>query len=246
MQISAAALAGQEYNFYRYVAESSWLGHTEEYSDLNEGFPYWFNGLVPMAYTLDDATLKAQVHAAADYVLGHQQSDGWIGPETGTQRTFWGRYPLFLGLTNLVDANSTYEAPVVDALHRFNTLMNSMLRANYSGYIYHDGDQLGSGDFQWGRVRSQDMMISLMWLLEKHPRNASSSIIQNLFYLHQGGLNWEDWWVEGVYIKDSLYDEPQSVTDDNYPYLHGVNVAQGKLDCRQPASMMVSLAPFRY
>lgn len=78
MQLMADGLAGHEYDFYLYVKDSSWLGGDQEYSDLNEGFPYWFNGLVPLAYGLNDDTLKRQVQDAANYVLQHQADDGWL------------------------------------------------------------------------------------------------------------------------------------------------------------------------
>lgn len=78
MQLMADGLAGHEYDFYLYVKDSSWLGGDQEYSDLNEGFPYWFNGLVPLAYGLNDDTLKSQVQDAANYVLQHQANDGWL------------------------------------------------------------------------------------------------------------------------------------------------------------------------
>lgn len=180
MQLMSDGLAGHEHDFYAYVAHSSWLGETEEYSDLNEGFPYWFNGLVPLAYGLDDARLKAQVHSSAQIVLDRQQSDGWIGPETGTARNFWGRYPLCLGLTQLAEANSTWTKPIVESLHKFTALMNSMLANNCSGYIYHEGDKLSAGDYQWGQVRSQDMMITLQWLYEHHPGNQSQPLLDRM------------------------------------------------------------------
>jgi hypothetical protein len=147
--LEANGLAGHLHDFYSYVASSTWLGGDQEYSQLREGFPYWFNGLVPLAYTLNDSRLLDQVHSAADYVLAHQQDDGWLGPEKGNERNFWGRMPFLLGLMQLAEADEDYESRVVDALWKFNALMNSMLRDNYTGYHYHDGDTVGQGDEQW-------------------------------------------------------------------------------------------------
>lgn len=93
MQLMADGLAGNEYNFYMYVNQSSWLGGDEEYSDLNEAFGYWFNGLVPLAYGLNDEGLKSQVQVAANYVLDHQQADGWSVPRC---------YSKYLWLTALL------------------------------------------------------------------------------------------------------------------------------------------------
>lgn len=99
-------------------------------------FPYWFNGLVPLAYGLQDSRLKQQVHASADYVIGNQADDGWLGPEKGQPaRALWGRFPLCLGLIQLAEANSTWTGRIVDSLHRYTTLMHSMLEANGTGYI---------------------------------------------------------------------------------------------------------------
>lgn len=118
LQLMSAGLAGHEPDFYAYVAHSSWLGGEEEYSSLNEGFPYWLNGLVALAYSLDDARLKDQVHSSAQMVLDRQEDDKWIDPETGTARNFWARYPLCLGLKQLAEANSTWTEPIVNSLHR--------------------------------------------------------------------------------------------------------------------------------
>jgi hypothetical protein len=242
LQLMADGLAGHEHDFYSYVAHSSWLGQDEEYSDLNEGFPYWFNGLVPLAYALDDERLKKQVHSSAQIVLDRQQSDGWLGPETGTARNFWARYPFFLGLIQLAEANSTWTEPIVSSLLTFNELMHTMMVNNYTGYIFHDGDKLAAGDDSWGQVRSQDMMVTLQWLYENHPGNQSMNLLDNMYFLHNKGLNWEDWYNEAAYFGQGMENDLNTInntlTTDNYPFEHGVNVGQGN-EVRRLKSIML-------
>ncbi|KAL6831900.1 hypothetical protein V8C40DRAFT_285338 [Trichoderma camerunense] len=43
IQLSADGLGGDLFDFYRYVARSTWLGGSYEYSELHESAPYWFN-----------------------------------------------------------------------------------------------------------------------------------------------------------------------------------------------------------
>lgn len=227
MQNSADGLVGHLHDFYRFVEQSSWLGGTQEYSAINEGFPYWFNAIVPLAYGLDDDRLKNQVKSAFTYVISHQSEDGWLGPETGKARNFWARYPFFLGLVNLVEADSSYRTDALDAFHKFNNLMNTMLNNNYEGYLYQDGDTVSEFDTSWGRVRMCDMLISLQWLLENDPRNASSTIVNNMQLLVDGQLDWASWYVEGVYPTQDVSTLPDSQTSANYWFQHGVNVGQG-------------------
>lgn len=228
MQLMASGLAGHQYEFYKYVAHSSWLGGNEEYSELNEAFPYWYNGIVPLAYALDDPMLKEQVHTTTSYVLAHQADDGWIGPETGTKRNFWARYPLFMGMTMLVEANATWEVPVLNALHSFVVLMHDMLADNYKGYVHHDGDEFSPFDYTWGQVRAQDLIVTLQWMYEKHPRHNSGILLESMHYLYNASMKWEDWYNGAVYIKEDLWTVPTIHDNDfEFPYEHGVNAGQG-------------------
>lgn len=134
----------------------------------------------------------------------------------------------FLGLTNLAEANSTYEQPIVDAMGRFNVLMNTMLKNNGTGMIYHDGDQLSPDDYVWFRSRVEDMIVSLQWLIDGHAGNQTEILKENIQMLHDFAFKWEEWYSPGRYITKDLYNLPESVTNNQWPFLHGVTVAEGK------------------
>lgn len=106
LELAADGLAGHMFEFYRFVHDARWLGGSTEYSILDEASPYWFNGIVPLAFALDDERVLAQVRYYLDYVLDHQQADGWLGFETTRQsRGIWARCLLLLGL--MVSSNAT-------------------------------------------------------------------------------------------------------------------------------------------
>ncbi|KAK5150391.1 hypothetical protein LTR04_006817 [Oleoguttula sp. CCFEE 6159] len=220
----ADGLAGHDADFYRYVHRSSWTGGDQEYSSLNEAFGYWLNGLIPLAYGLDNDRLKAQVQTAVDYIIGHQQSDGWIGPEqTPEARNFWGRYPVFLGLTQLVETDPSQARTIVPAMHKFANLMHSMLADNYTGYLQKPGDDF---DASWGRARSHDMIISLQWMYEHYPENNGQTLLDNMKYLNDAAYDWA-YWYEEAFIKVDLDTVSANLTNSLYQYEHGVNAGQG-------------------
>ena len=214
MVLMAEGMAGHEYDFYPIVRTSPWLGGHSEYSDLNEGFPYWFNGIVPLAYGLDDIRLKAQIRNATDYVLSHQQSSGWLGPESNyNSYNLWARFPVFLGLMQLVQADSGYTTQVIPAMHKFVRLMNTLLL---------DGK---SDSEVWGRVRYADMIICLQWLYETHPEDNQQNLLEAMRRLKAHGADWAEYYTKQNYIIEDLDTVPGA--DSVFPFVHAVNVGQG-------------------
>jgi hypothetical protein len=77
LRIQADGLSGHLDEFWPDIQHSRWFGGDAE---AWERAPYWLDGLIPLAYLLDDGELKAKVQRYMDYVLAHQGEDGWLGP----------------------------------------------------------------------------------------------------------------------------------------------------------------------
>ncbi len=58
---------------------NGWLGGD---GDVWERGPYWIDGLVPLAYILDDKELKDKVQPWMEWSIASQKEDGYFGPDT--------------------------------------------------------------------------------------------------------------------------------------------------------------------
>ena len=182
------------------------------------GLPYWYNGLVALAYGLDDDNLKDQVANVTTYVLAHQQQNGWLGPEaagTYNSNNLWGRMPMSLGLMQLAQADSSMTSQIVDALYNFIPLMDDMLA---------DGQ---SDTEQWGRARYADMSTVMQWLYEYHPNDNTSQLIETMNRWMEHGVDWAGYYTQQSYLFNDINSYPEDLTTAEFPFLHGVNVAQG-------------------
>ncbi len=60
-------------------ARNAWLGGD---GDAWERGPYWIDGLLPLAYLLDDKDLKDKAQVWVEAILNSQKEDGYFGPDT--------------------------------------------------------------------------------------------------------------------------------------------------------------------
>ncbi|EXJ78636.1 hypothetical protein A1O1_09037 [Capronia coronata CBS 617.96] len=226
MDLMANGLPGHLHEFYRLVKDAPWLGGDEEYSELNEAWPYSYNALVPLAWITDDARLKHHVLQVTKWIIDHQHDDGWLGPEVDlARRNFWARYPLFLGFMQLVEAEPELgQTVILPAMHRFVKLMHEMLADHHQGYVWKPGDEF---DEQWGRSRAADMVLALQWLYEKHPMDNGRIIQHCMVHMYEMAYDWSYWFHEDHFLKEDLDLVPVNVTQKLFPYIHGVNAGQG-------------------
>src|SRR5688572_12391106 len=77
LRTQASGLTGHLDEFWPDIRDSGWIGGPGEGWERG---PYWLDGLVPLAYLLEDPGLLYKVRKWMDYILSHQTADGWLGP----------------------------------------------------------------------------------------------------------------------------------------------------------------------
>ncbi|HQJ25251.1 MAG TPA: hypothetical protein PLW63_07940, partial [Bacillota bacterium] len=77
LSIQASGLTGNLDKFWPDVKDSGWFGGNAEGW---ERAPYWLDGALPLAYLLKDRELIFRVENYLDYIIDHQDEDGWLGP----------------------------------------------------------------------------------------------------------------------------------------------------------------------
>jgi hypothetical protein len=103
---------------------NGWLGGD---GDVWERGPYWIDGLLPLAYILDDQKLKDKVQPWIEWTLKSQQPDGYFGPsvdqgpEPGLQRNnardWWPKMVVLKFMKQYYDATRDQSCdPVYDQL----------------------------------------------------------------------------------------------------------------------------------
>lgn len=94
LRIQADGLSGRLFDVWEDVGENcGWLGGT---GDAWERAPYYLDGLIPLAWALDDERLKSIAMRYIEWILGSQREDGWFGPENNDD--YW---PLMIALKAL-------------------------------------------------------------------------------------------------------------------------------------------------
>lgn len=137
---------------------NGWLGGD---GDQWERGPYWIDGLLPLAYILDDNDLKAKVKPWVEWALNSQRPDGYFGPsrdypnEPGVQRDncgdWWPKMVMLKILKQYYSA--TGDQRVIKCL------------TNYFRYQLQElpKNPLDHWTF-WAKYRGGDNLLEVYWL----------------------------------------------------------------------------------
>lgn len=145
---------------------SGWLGGAGE--NWERG-PYYYKGLIALAYTLNDDGLKQKAQKWMDWLLDHQGPDGYLGPVANDD--WWPRMVATYALRDYYEATADPRVPVV-----LDKYFHYML-ANLPARPLKD----------WGKARAGDEMDIALWL---YNRNGDTNLLSLVKLLHQQADDW--------------------------------------------------------
>ena len=168
LRIQADGLTGHLDEFWPDVGpNSAWLGGNGEGWERG---PYYLDGLVPLAYLLDDPVLIAKARKWVDWTLEHQRPNGAIGPEKNSD--WWPNMVMLKALTQYQEV--TGDPRVIPVLER---------------YFNYQSTQLAANPLQkWAQFRWGDEVLSIVWL---YNRTGDPKLLDLARQLSQQGFNWK-------------------------------------------------------
>ena len=208
LQAQARGLTGHLDEFWESLFSSAWKGLDGE---AWERGPYYLDGLIPLAYLLDDQRLISKAQPYIEYMLMTRQNTGWFGPVQNKDR--WPLAVAMKGLTQYYEA--TEDARVLELLK------------SYFQYIVDSPPDWP--DNQWRGVRAMETCLTAHWMYRRTADplylKAAQSIMDNCF-------KWEDWFRNFAYTDEdttrwrSPLSTPEEAKSVRYTLQsHGVNIA---------------------
>ena len=207
LERQSAGLTSQMDTLYPEVVgeRNGWLGGD---GDQWERGPYWIDGLLPLAYILDDDQLKEKVKPWIEWALASQKENGFFGPDTdygyerGLQRTWshdwWPRMVVLKIMQQHYSA--TGDQRVIDFMTKYFRYQLETLPTT----------PLGNWTF-WAEYRACDNLQAVLWL---YNITGDKWLLELSDLLHEQSFDYTEFVLETTKLQE-------------LNTIHCVNLAQG-------------------
>ncbi|MFX0097971.1 MAG: hypothetical protein ACFFCS_00200 [Candidatus Hodarchaeota archaeon] len=239
LKVQLNGLSGNLDKFWPDIMHSQWIGGKEEGW---ERFPYWLDGVIPLAYLLDDSDMIARLDKYITYILDHQQENGWFGPEQygiNPKKDPWPNFVLTKALIQYFQVKKDVR------------IINALLK-----YLEHLKGSLDEYKLQsWAHYRWMDGAWGIHWLIDylsgegmekvDDPVGKIEMLLEVSSKLRKQGFNWKVHFknfyykyfdragILGVIYRDAPFDVDDEDMDDEFEFKtcdhrsHVVNNAMG-------------------
>ncbi|QHT59062.1 hypothetical protein GXP70_03200 [Paenibacillus lycopersici] len=180
LQIQADGFTGHLEEHWGDVGPNNgWIGGQGESWERG---PYYLDGLLPLAYVLEDEALIAKAQRWIEWSLNSQRADGNFGPQGPIQTVNndlnkmqdWWHYMIMLKVFTQYE-EATGDERVVPFLRRFFGFVRGTIEANpLQG---------------WAKARGAEMALCILWL---HRRTGDESLLELAGIVAEQTTDWTD------------------------------------------------------
>lgn len=189
---------------------NAWLGGN---GDAWERGPYWLDGLVPLAYILNDEKLKAKAQQWIEWCINTQRADGYFGPQSPATPL-----PKIKGIQNSDHEDWWPKMVMLKVLQQYYSATGDkrviLLMSKYFNYMLNTLPRTPLGHWTfWGAQRGGDNLAIVYWL---YNITGESFLLELGNLIYQQTTPWKNIFTDGTLA-----------TVNPYPQIHCVNIAQG-------------------
>jgi len=195
LTVQANGLTGHLDEFWPSLAKTAWKGM--EGGEAWERGPYYLDGLVPLAYLLDDPRLIEKAKPWIEWMLAGGQPNGWFGPANNKDR-----WPLAVAMKVLTQyQEATNDPRVIPLLQKY--------------FKYLKEAPPDWPDKEWRGVRAMENAVSAFWL---YNRTGDQGILEVTDSIRKTSFNWGKYFLDFPYTDEALkkgiqYGHPNHVVN---------------------------------
>ncbi len=199
LEAQAAGLTGNVDDFWPDLVNSAWKGGDGEGWERG---PYYLDGLVPLAYLLDDEELKTKVKNWIEPILASSRDSGWYGPVKNIDR-----WPLAVSNKVLMQYyEATSDERAVDVLKE------------YFRYLHDNPPDWP--DNHWRGVRAMENAVTGYWL---YRQTGEPWILETIRSIQENSFDWTSYYEKFPWDSLALAEKRIPVQTWTGLTAHGVN-----------------------